>query len=790
MPMSSSSGKDQIKWVMSQLGAKSALDIGPGCGTYAQLFPDLEWTGVEVWEPYVSGHNLRNLYSTLHVEDARTWVPNRRWDVAVAGDILEHMTEQEASQLLKKLRECADTVIVSLPIGYLPQGELEDNPYQAHVTDNWSVESAIKNFGEPDWQYVGGPQPIYNHFFQIAVLVYCNDKSRDKLKRPKICVYAISKNEAHFVPRFCDSAKDADLILIADTGSTDGLPDVAREHGAVVHDICITPWRFDLARNAALALVPRDFDVCVSLDIDEVLQPGWREEIERVWKLGETTRLRYMFDWGAGIQFFYEKIHARHGYMWHHPCHEYPVADGRITEVWADTNMLLAVHMPDPTKSRGQYMDLLELSVKEDPLCPRNAFYYARELSFNARWREAIDACDRYLKLPGATWENERCYAYRVMGRCYKELGEWGNAEKAFHQAASEASNTREPWCELSLLMYHQSRWEECFAFAMRAIRIKDRLAVYTVDPEVWGSQPHDLAAISAWQLGMKEIALEQASIAFDLSPHDQRLKANFEFMANETSAVQSVKTPNIIHFIYFGGRPYSFVNYLAVRAAAEHQKPDAIYMHCVEEPVGNPHWEAIRPYVTIRKMEDIVSFGDEPITWPHYKSDIARLQILLREGGVYLDNDMLMLKSVNELLCDKAVLSGEGEGCLTPAFIIAPANDPFLKAWIERMATRIHSPVWADHSVVLPGELARENPELIRQLPSSAFIPFDWRDRSIFGNDHSALDLKDTYAVHMWDTFWSEELLSQVDDEYLEKSDSLLASLFSKFARKMSETV
>ena len=129
----------------------------------------------------------------------------------------------------------------------------------------------------------------------------------------RIAVYAISKNEAHFVKRFCDSAKDADLIMIADTGSTDGTAEVAAECGAVVHNICITPWRFDTARNAALALLPRDIDVCISLDLDEVLEPGWREEIERVWK-SDTTRLRYFFDWGAGIKFLYEKIHARHGY--------------------------------------------------------------------------------------------------------------------------------------------------------------------------------------------------------------------------------------------------------------------------------------------------------------------------------------------------------------------------------------------------------------------------------------------------------------------------------------------
>jgi tetratricopeptide (TPR) repeat protein len=347
----------------------------------------------------------------------------------------------------------------------------------------------------------------------------------------KIAVYAISKNEEQFVERFCESAKDADLILIADTGSTDGTADRARALGATVHDVCITPWRFDLARNAALALIPRDYDVCISLDLDELLEPGWREEIERVWIQGHTTRLRYMFDWGCGISFYYEKIHAKHGYLWHHPCHEYPVPDGRITEVWAQTDFLIAVHKPDPTKSRGQYMDLLELSVKEDPNCPRNAFYYARELSFNARWQESIDACKAYLALPRATWMNERCYAYRVMGRCYSELGQPREAEKAFHAAAGEAPDTREPWCELAMLAYRECRWEECFAFSMRALRIKDRMKVYTCDPAVWGSQPHDLASISAWYLGMNEICIEQAQIAVDLEPENDRLKANLDFV-------------------------------------------------------------------------------------------------------------------------------------------------------------------------------------------------------------------------------------------------------------------
>jgi glycosyltransferase involved in cell wall biosynthesis len=91
-------------------------------------------------------------------------------------------------------------------------------------------------------------------------------------KALKICVYAISRNEEQFVNRFCDSAKNADLILIADTGSADKTVELALQNGAKVYDICISPWRFDLARNAALSLIPKDIDVCISLDLDEVLE--------------------------------------------------------------------------------------------------------------------------------------------------------------------------------------------------------------------------------------------------------------------------------------------------------------------------------------------------------------------------------------------------------------------------------------------------------------------------------------------------------------------------------------
>ncbi len=72
----------------------------------------------------------------------------------------------------------------------------------------------------------------------------------------KIAVYTIALNEEKFVERWYNSVKDADYLLIADTGSTDRTVEIAKSLGINVYNISIKPWRFDVARNTARSLLP------------------------------------------------------------------------------------------------------------------------------------------------------------------------------------------------------------------------------------------------------------------------------------------------------------------------------------------------------------------------------------------------------------------------------------------------------------------------------------------------------------------------------------------------------
>ena len=50
------------------------------------------------------------------------------------------------------------------------------------------------------------------------------------MNKYKICVYAICKNEEKFVDRWYESIKDADKIIVLDTGSTDSTVKKLKNH--------------------------------------------------------------------------------------------------------------------------------------------------------------------------------------------------------------------------------------------------------------------------------------------------------------------------------------------------------------------------------------------------------------------------------------------------------------------------------------------------------------------------------------------------------------------------------
>lgn len=345
----------------------------------------------------------------------------------------------------------------------------------------------------------------------------------------KAAIYTIALNERQFVDRWYESAKDADYLLIADTGSTDGTVERARELGINVVEIRVSPWRFDDARNAAMASLPIDIDMCISLDMDEIITPNWKEPLTKLWESGVTRpRYKHIWSWNEdgtpGLEFSYDHIHSRKGYRWRHPVHECLYVYG-IDEVQSWTDEIATHHHPDNSKSRSQYLPLLAMSVKEDPHNDRNAFYYGRELYFYGRYEEAVSELRRHLDLPTATWAPERAASMRFIGKSLPDI----EAEIWFKRAIGQAPGRREPFVDLANLYYKRQDWEKCLQASKDALDIKEKPLEYLCEAEAWGAAPWDYAAISCYNLGMFEDAVMYAQEAYRLNPEDSRLENNLK---------------------------------------------------------------------------------------------------------------------------------------------------------------------------------------------------------------------------------------------------------------------
>lgn len=354
------------------------------------------------------------------------------------------------------------------------------------------------------------------------------------MKPLKICVYAICKNEEIFIDRWVDSMSEADHILVLDTGSTDQSLARLQARGVEVHQAIIDPWRFDVARNMALNLVPNDVDLCLSSDLDEVLLPGWYEHLQTHWQDDATGALcrfvcNYHEDGSEGGVFWPLRIHKRHDYIWTHAIHEVLTYSELGSPKVITIPHMQFIHYPDANKPRP-YLKLLEAAVKQNPTDSRDHFYLGREYMYYQHWEKCIHTLEKYLTLPTSTWNEERSAALRYMARSYLNQNQKENAILAFERAAKEAPHLREPLIELANLYYHDQAWQQVAALIDQALLITTSSTSFVNEGHAWDATPYDIGSIAHYHLGHIDLALVYALKALEFSPNNARIQANITF--------------------------------------------------------------------------------------------------------------------------------------------------------------------------------------------------------------------------------------------------------------------
>jgi len=527
MPSSSQQGKywteHTIQKILKTISIENILDIGAGEGTYLNLYkslvPTAHWTAIEVWSNYIEKYSLKEKYDVVINRDVRQIQEFglSHMDLVFAGDVLEHMTKEQAVELVDHILTNHKSLIISIPVVHMPQGEFEGNPYEEHIKDDWSDNEMKQTFGND----------IIADSVDFEIGVYLLSRDQDfikKYQKLKIAIYTICKNENDFVDRWAASNSEADYRLVCDTGSADNTVELLKSHDVNVIPIGVDPWRFDVARNTALNLLPSDIDICIWQDLDEELLPGWRNSIERNWASG-TTIANHKYRHNNGAWQWHSKIHARHGCWWTGAVHEELRWNCEESAIWLQ-DFFLDEHQ-DIGKSRTSYLDLLLKKINEGDDNWRTYSFLAVEYQ---RVNDLINTV-KYRKISyDAYTESDavKSYLARVLGNAHSLKGDAAAAEKWF-KIATEHGCERESWFALAEHYYRQKQWDLCYIAAKTCLTIDQRCDGFTFDPRAWDSLAYDYAALSAYYLGITSQAVTYGKQAVALNPADQRLIDNLK---------------------------------------------------------------------------------------------------------------------------------------------------------------------------------------------------------------------------------------------------------------------
>lgn len=246
----------------------SILDVGAGGGTYRYyLGSDCEMEAVEVWPEAIE--ELRKSYDKVYPQDIRDFRYEKTYDLVIFGDVLEHLSVEDAQRVLNEAKTHSKAIMVAVPYMY-EQDALYGNEAEVHLQPDLTPEVFDERY--PGFDRIVAIEGAYGYYYKRTPL--------DDRPKAKLCSYSICKNEKKFIDKWFENVSGADYICVLDTGSTDGtwerLQELQAQHPGkvIVKQEIITPWRFDVARNKSMELIPYDAEILISTDFDELFSEG------------------------------------------------------------------------------------------------------------------------------------------------------------------------------------------------------------------------------------------------------------------------------------------------------------------------------------------------------------------------------------------------------------------------------------------------------------------------------------------------------------------------------------
>jgi glycosyl transferase-like sugar-binding protein len=287
---------------------------------------------------------------------------------------------------------------------------------------------------------------------------------------------------------------------------------------------------------------------------------------------------------------------------------------------------------------------------------------------------------------------------------------------------------------------------------------------------------------------------------------HYNFIPSEVELFCFSSQITSKPPIPDIVHYVVGLEDPeLSYPAYLSIRSTIQSLNPQILKIHHTSNiNQANVYIQSLLRYPQVMMVQHEAEEYVHRIPSTHYAhwADILRLEVLLKDGGIYLDSDVFALKSFSALQTSQldVVLGNEGgsRNGLCNAIILARPNATFIQRWLDSYDT-FQPDEWNRHSVILPKKWANENPTEVCQLSPHVFFWPTWTNKHVRWM-HEPLDQQQMLqtqkmllekggslfdkqlAYHAWNQA-SGSYLSKLDKETIFRQDTRFNMMVRRFA-------
>ena len=147
------------------------------------------------------------------------------------------------------------------------------------------------------------------------------------------------------------------------------------------------------------------------------------------------------------------------------------------------------------------------------------------------------------------------------------------------------------------------------------------------------------------------------------------------------------------------------------------------------------------------------------------FLSDYFRMKVLYEQGGIYLDTDMQIVKTLDAFLKDDFFIGMESRGIISAGIIGAVPNHPVIKEILDFYQERIWlEPIYTTPDIITKVLTERYTFDFtekiieiesgkIKLYPQEYFYPYHFTEEF-----HYSKITPDTYGIHWWGKSWGKK--------------------------------